>query len=132
MDRDQVPVEASKPGIPQREVQAPRGEVFQESMEMVIVQEEIRPQKEGSHLDIDMEAPITVDQINQSDGLGAMDDITGFLPAAIDSSDFDSLLRNAREFEGLPGEVSRPGLGWEEPKWSSVLQWDRLWVIYVL
>ncbi|CAA7400066.1 unnamed protein product [Spirodela intermedia] len=111
MEKDQVPVEASKPEIAQREVQTSRGEVFQESMEI-----EISPQKEGCHLDIDMEAPITVDQIKQSDGLGAMDDITGFLPAAIDSSDYESVLRNAREFEGLPTEISRAGLGWEEPK----------------
>ena len=70
-------------------------------------------ESKGISLDIEMEAPITVDQIKRSGGLGATDDIIGFVPGAIDSSDFESFVLHAKEFEGLTNEKHRSGLGYE-------------------
>ncbi|THU59814.1 hypothetical protein C4D60_Mb07t06010 [Musa balbisiana] len=57
---------------------------------------------------------ISVDDVIRAGGLGARDDISSFLPVAIDSTDFEASLRDARDFEEPQGEMPRPGLGWTE------------------
>lgn len=70
--------------------------------------------------EVNMEAALTTDDIIRAGGFGATDDISSFLPVAVDSTDFESSLRDARDFEEPQGEISRPGLGWaEEPKHSN-------------
>ncbi|XP_057717758.1 uncharacterized protein LOC130932450 [Arachis stenosperma] len=64
--------------------------------------------------EVNMEAFITTDDVIRAGGFGARDDISSFLPVAIDSTDFEASIRDARDYEELEpqGEVSRPGLGW--------------------
>ncbi|KAL1312467.1 uncharacterized protein [Arachis hypogaea] len=64
--------------------------------------------------DVNMEASITTDDVIRAGGFGARDDISSFLPVAIDSTDFEASIRDARDYEEPEpqGEVSRPGLGW--------------------
>ncbi|MED6209577.1 hypothetical protein PIB30_056103 [Stylosanthes scabra] len=62
--------------------------------------------------DVNMEASITTDDVIRAGGFGARDDISSFLPSAIDSTDFEAAIRDARDYEEPQGEVSRPGLGW--------------------
>ncbi|CAD5189318.1 uncharacterized protein LOC103992457 [Musa acuminata AAA Group] len=57
---------------------------------------------------------ISADDVIRAGGLGARDDISSFLPVAIDSTDFEASLRDARDFEEPQGEMPRPGLGWTE------------------
>lgn len=64
--------------------------------------------------DVNMEAAITTEDVIRAGGFGARDDIGSFLPVAIDSTDFEASLRDARNFEEPQGEISRPGLGWTE------------------
>ncbi|XP_008806581.1 uncharacterized protein LOC103719220 [Phoenix dactylifera] len=64
--------------------------------------------------DVNMEAAITTDDVIRAGGFGARDDISSFLPVAIDSTDFEASLRDARDFEEPQEEISRPGLGWTE------------------
>ncbi|KAF5747966.1 hypothetical protein HS088_TW05G00697 [Tripterygium wilfordii] len=64
--------------------------------------------------EVNMEAHIIADDIIQAGGLGARDDIGSFLPVASDSTDFEATIRDAREYEELQEEISRPGLGWRE------------------
>ncbi|KAK9128831.1 hypothetical protein Syun_017628 [Stephania yunnanensis] len=45
-------------------------------------------------------------------GFGARDDIGSFLPVAIDSTDFEASLRDARDYEEPQEQINRPGLGW--------------------
>lgn len=66
--------------------------------------------------DINMEAALTTDDVIRAGGFGATDDISNFLPVAVDLTDFEALLRDARDFEEPQGEISRPGLGWAEAK----------------
>ncbi|KAL1351231.1 hypothetical protein HN51_015165 [Arachis hypogaea] len=64
--------------------------------------------------EVNMEAFITTDDVIRAGGFGARDDISSFLPVAIDSTDFEASIRDARDYEEPEpqGEVSRPGLGW--------------------
>ncbi|XP_072975485.1 uncharacterized protein [Typha angustifolia] len=62
--------------------------------------------------DVNMEAAITTDDVLRAGGFGSRDDIGSLLPAAIDSTDFEASLRDARDFEEEQAETSRPGLGW--------------------
>ncbi|KAJ4969619.1 hypothetical protein NE237_002718 [Protea cynaroides] len=64
--------------------------------------------------EVNMEASITVDDIIKAGGFGARDDISSFLPVAIDSTDFEASLRDARDYEEPQGEIFRPGLGWTD------------------
>ncbi|RZS08959.1 hypothetical protein BHM03_00040001 [Ensete ventricosum] len=57
---------------------------------------------------------ISADDVIRAGGLGARDDISSFLPVAIDSTDFEASLRDARDFEEPQEEMPRPGLGWTE------------------
>lgn len=80
---------------------------------------EVIEQSQGAHNadnggEVNMEAAITADDVMRAGGLGARDDIGSFLPAAIDSTDFEASLRDARDFEEPQGETLRPGLGWSE------------------
>ncbi|KAK6945251.1 hypothetical protein RJ641_026353 [Dillenia turbinata] len=68
--------------------------------------------------DVNMEAYIMPDDVIRAGGFGAKDDIGSFLPAAIDSTDFEASLRDARDYEEPQGEISRPGLGWTEERES--------------
>ncbi|XP_058107237.1 uncharacterized protein LOC131250875 [Magnolia sinica] len=69
---------------------------------------------ENTKGDVNMEATITADDVIRAGGFGAMDDISSLLPVAVDSTDFEASLRDARDFEEPQGEISRPGLGWSE------------------
>lgn len=66
----------------------------------------------GASGDVNMEVPITPDDVIRAGGFGARDDIGSFLPVASDSTDFEASIRDARDYEEPQGEVSRPGLGW--------------------
>ncbi|URE19816.1 hypothetical protein MUK42_12327 [Musa troglodytarum] len=57
---------------------------------------------------------ISADDVIRAGGLGARDDISSFLPVAIDSTDFEASLRDARDFEEPQREMPGPGLGWTE------------------
>jgi hypothetical protein len=63
--------------------------------------------------DIDMEAAISTEDVVRAGGFGAKDDIGSLLPTAIDSTDFEASIRDARDFEGEREEPSHPGLGWK-------------------
>lgn len=71
-------------------------------------------ENENNTGDVDMEAAITTDDVIRAGGFGARDDMSSFLPVAIDSTDFEASLRDARDFEEPQEEISRPGLGWTE------------------
>ncbi|XP_043692280.1 uncharacterized protein LOC122642766 [Telopea speciosissima] len=68
--------------------------------------------------EVNMEAFVTADDIIKAGGFGARDDISSLLPVAIDSTDFEASLRDARDYEEPQGEISRPGLGWTDAKVS--------------
>uniref|UniRef100_A0A1D1Z4E1 Uncharacterized protein n=1 Tax=Anthurium amnicola TaxID=1678845 RepID=A0A1D1Z4E1_9ARAE len=85
-----------------------------ELAEQIVVEHRSNSESESTHGDIHMEASITTDDVERAGGLGATDDIGSFLPVALDSTDFEASLRDAREFEGSQKEISRPGLGWTE------------------
>ncbi|XP_062117860.1 uncharacterized protein LOC133831529 isoform X2 [Humulus lupulus] len=75
--------------------------------------------QDASPLEIDApgevkEASILEDDVIRAGGFGARDDISSFLPVASDSTDFEAMIRDAREYEEPQGEVCRPGLGWKE------------------
>ncbi|KAK3138386.1 hypothetical protein QOZ80_5AG0368230 [Eleusine coracana subsp. coracana] len=78
--------------------------------------------------DVNMEAAISTEDVVRAGGFGARDDIGSLLPTAIDSTDFEASIRDARDFEGEKEEPSHPGLGWkgkeadDENKPSDVLQ----------
>lgn len=81
----------------------------------VVMEQHMVSNYEDDTGEINMEAAITADDVLRAGGLGARDDIGSFLPVAIDSTDFEASLRDARDFEEEPqGETSRPGLGWKE------------------
>ncbi|XP_010269654.1 PREDICTED: uncharacterized protein LOC104606254 [Nelumbo nucifera] len=70
---------------------------------------------EGDTLgEVNMEASIMPDDVIRAGGFGARDDISSFLPVAIDSTDFEASLRDARDYEEPQGEICRPGLGWKD------------------
>lgn len=64
--------------------------------------------------EVNMEASITTNDVMRAGGFGARDDISSFLPVASDSTDFESSILYAREYEEPQGQISRPGLGWTE------------------
>lgn len=64
-------------------------------------------------VDVNMEAAISTEDIIRAGGFGAKDDIGSLLPTAIDSTDFEASLRDARDFEGEKEQPSRPGLGYK-------------------
>ncbi|KAF4356348.1 hypothetical protein G4B88_001223 [Cannabis sativa] len=75
--------------------------------------------QDASPLEIDapgevMDASILEDDVIRAGGFGARDDLSSFLPVASDSTDFEAMIRDAREYEEPQGEVCRPGLGWKE------------------
>ncbi|GJN13218.1 hypothetical protein PR202_ga31564 [Eleusine coracana subsp. coracana] len=63
--------------------------------------------------DVNMEAAISTEDVVRAGGFGARDDIGSLLPTAIDSTDFEASIRDARDFEGEKEEPSHPGLGWK-------------------
>lgn len=62
--------------------------------------------------DVNMEASIEPDDVARAGGFGARDDIGSFLPVAMDSTDFEASLRDARDYEEPQGNLDRPGIGW--------------------
>ncbi|KAF5182648.1 hypothetical protein FRX31_027764 [Thalictrum thalictroides] len=64
--------------------------------------------------EVNMEGSMTSDDVVRAGGFGARDDIGSFLPVAIDSTDFESSLRDARDHEEPQEQINRPGLGWTE------------------
>lgn len=63
--------------------------------------------------EMNMEAPITSDDVMRAGGFGARDDIGCFLPVASDSTDFEASLREARDYEDPQENIGKPGLGWK-------------------
>lgn len=63
--------------------------------------------------EMNMEAPITSDDVMRAGGFGARDDIGCFLPVASDSTDFEASLRDARDYEDPQENIDKPGLGWK-------------------
>ena len=70
----------------------------------------------GNEADVNMEAAISTEDVMRAGGFGAKDDIGSVLPTAIDSTDFEASLRDARDFEGEKEAPSHPGLGWKGEK----------------
>lgn len=70
----------------------------------------------GHEADVNMEASISTEDVMRAGGFGARDDIGSLLPTAIDSTDFEASLRDARTFEGEKEAPSHPGLGWKGEK----------------
>ncbi|CAH9068721.1 unnamed protein product [Cuscuta epithymum] len=68
----------------------------------------------GGAGEVNMEAEITPDDVMRAGGLGARDDIGSFLPTAIDTTDFEASLLDAREYEEPQERICRPGLGWTD------------------
>ncbi|PON38928.1 hypothetical protein TorRG33x02_343980 [Trema orientale] len=64
--------------------------------------------------EVNMEASILADDVIRAGGFGARDDIGSFLPVASDFTDFEAMIRDAREYEEPQGEICRPGLGWKD------------------
>ncbi|KQK05605.1 hypothetical protein BRADI_2g21136v3 [Brachypodium distachyon] len=64
-------------------------------------------------VDMNMEAAISAEDVVRAGGFGAKDDIGSLLPTAMDSTDFEASLRDARDFEGDKEQPSRPGLGYK-------------------
>lgn len=64
-------------------------------------------------VDMNMEAAISADDVMRAGGFGAKDDIGSLLPTAMDSTDFEASLRDARDFEGEQEQPSHPGLGYK-------------------
>lgn len=64
--------------------------------------------------EVNMEASITPDDVIRAGGFGARDDISSFLPVASDSTDFEAIIRDAKNYEEPQEEMCRPGLGWTE------------------
>lgn len=67
-----------------------------------------------STAEMNMEAPITSDDVMRAGGFGARDDIGYFLPVASDSTDFEASLRQARDYEDPQENIGKPGLGWKQ------------------
>jgi hypothetical protein len=76
----------------------------------------ISPVASGQEADVNMEAAISTEDVMRAGGFGAKDDIGSLLPTAIDSTDFEASLRDARDFEGGNEAPSHPGLGWKGEK----------------
>ncbi|KAL5203387.1 hypothetical protein ABZP36_014339 [Zizania latifolia] len=63
--------------------------------------------------DVNMEAAISAEDVMRAGGFGAKDDIGSLLPTAIDFTDFEASLRDARDFEGESEKPLYPGLGYK-------------------
>ncbi|RAL51858.1 unnamed protein product [Cuscuta campestris] len=68
----------------------------------------------GAAGEVNMEAEITPDDVMRAGGFGARDDIGSFLPTAVDTTDFEASIRDARGYEEPQEAICRPGLGWRE------------------
>ncbi|CAL1385730.1 unnamed protein product [Linum trigynum] len=64
--------------------------------------------------EVNMEAAISTDDVIRAGGFGARDDIGSLLPVASDSTDFEAMILNAKDYEGPQAEQRRPGLGWKD------------------
>ncbi|KAI3932045.1 hypothetical protein MKW92_027007 [Papaver armeniacum] len=92
-----------------------------------------KEKKKGDKSSVEMEeeARITTEDVIRAGGFGARDDIGSFLPVAMDSTDFEASIRDARGYEDEEeenvinqdpettaskiqeqGQSKRPGLGW--------------------
>ncbi|KAI3980407.1 hypothetical protein MKX01_003946 [Papaver californicum] len=91
-----------------------------------------KEKKKGEKTSVEMEeeARITTEDVIRAGGFGARDDIGSFLPVAMDSTDFEASIRDARGYEDEEeedsvinqdpattiqeqgGQSKRPGLGW--------------------
>ncbi|KAF6161697.1 hypothetical protein GIB67_042373 [Kingdonia uniflora] len=82
--------------------------------------EDVELKKVGSDTygDVNMEAIIKSEDVVRAGGFGARDDLSSLLPVAIDSTDFEASLRDARDYEEPQGKINRPGLGWTGAKES--------------
>ncbi|KAF9600027.1 hypothetical protein IFM89_002500 [Coptis chinensis] len=56
-----------------------------------------------------MEAAITSDDVVRAGGFGARDDLGSLLLVAIESTDFEASLCDARDYEEPQGETNSPG-----------------------
>lgn len=74
------------------------------------------PKDEKTRGELNMEASVTTDDVVKAGGFGVTDSICSFLPVAMDCTDFECSLRDARDFEEPQGEISRPGLGYLDSK----------------
>lgn len=78
------------------------------------VNQDATPAEIDAPVEVNMEASILADDVIRAGGFGARDDISSFLPVASDSTDFEAMIRVAREYEEPQGKICRPGLGWTE------------------
>ncbi|WCJ33411.1 hypothetical protein M5689_014776 [Euphorbia peplus] len=69
---------------------------------------------EDKSRDVNREAAIKTDDVLRAGGFGARDDINSFLPGAIDSTDFEASILDARNYEEPQEGKCRHGLGWRE------------------
>ncbi|CAM0954823.1 unnamed protein product [Alopecurus aequalis] len=72
----------------------------------------VTPVNGHERVDMNMEAAISADDVMRAGGFGAKDDIGSLLPTAMDCTDFEASLRDARDFEGEQEQPSHPGLGY--------------------
>lgn len=69
----------------------------------------------GQGVDVEMEAPISNEDLIHAGGLGARDELDSMVPSAVDGTDYEESLMDAMEYEdkvdanSVP--VVRPGLG---------------------
>ncbi|CAN1121150.1 hypothetical protein LINPERHAP1_LOCUS5910 [Linum perenne] len=64
--------------------------------------------------DVNMEASISIDDVMRAGGFGARDDIGSVLPVASDSTDFEAMILDAKDYEEPQKVLRRPGLGWTD------------------
>lgn len=67
-------------------------------------------------VEVNMEVPITADEVMQAGGFGATDDIGTILPAASDFTDFEDHLRDARLYEGSEDKIAEVQLDFPKIK----------------
>lgn len=70
----------------------------------------------GHGVDVNMEAPISTEDLVRAGGLGALDDVAGAMPTTVDATDYEESLMDARGYEDKVGDAEsdihvRPGLG---------------------
>ncbi|KAF0923375.1 hypothetical protein E2562_006282 [Oryza meyeriana var. granulata] len=86
----------------------------QETMQQLVGSDiAVSPVNSHESGDVNMEAAISAEDVLRAGGFGAKDDISSLLPTAIDSTDFEASLRDARDFEGVSEKPSHPGLGYK-------------------